>query len=87
MAKAEIVAKQFVEVLIAPSFTAEAKAIFAAKQNVRLLEIALGNEVNQYDVKRVGGGLLVQHLMRKTFCRKNCALFQNCSQHHNKWRT
>ena len=57
---AEIVAKQFVEVLIAPSFTAEAKAIFAAKQNVRLLEIALGNAVNQYDVKRVGGGLLVQ---------------------------
>ncbi|WP_423709490.1 bifunctional phosphoribosylaminoimidazolecarboxamide formyltransferase/IMP cyclohydrolase [Undibacterium sp. WLX3042] len=57
---AEIVAKQFVEVLIAPSFTAEAKAIFAAKQNVRLLEISLGNEVNQYDVKRVGGGLLVQ---------------------------
>ena len=57
---AEIVAKQFVEVLIAPSFTAEAKAIFAAKQNVRLLEIALGKAVNQYDVKRVGGGLLVQ---------------------------
>lgn len=57
---AEIVAKQFVEVLIAPSFTAEAKAIFAAKQNVRLLEIALGDEINQYDVKRVGGGLLVQ---------------------------
>jgi len=57
---AEIVAKQFVEVLIAPSFTAEAKAIFAAKQNVRLLEISLGSAVNQYDVKRVGGGLLVQ---------------------------
>ena len=57
---AEVVAKQFVEVLIAPSFTAEAKAIFAAKQNVRLLEISLGNAVNQYDVKRVGGGLLVQ---------------------------
>ncbi|MBC3869993.1 bifunctional phosphoribosylaminoimidazolecarboxamide formyltransferase/IMP cyclohydrolase [Undibacterium oligocarboniphilum] len=57
---AEIVAKQFVEVLIAPSFTAEAKAIFAAKQNVRLLEIALGDGINQYDVKRVGGGLLVQ---------------------------
>ena len=57
---AEVVAKQFVEVLIAPSFTAEAKVIFAAKQNVRLLEISLGNAVNQYDVKRVGGGLLVQ---------------------------
>ena len=57
---AEEVAKQFVEVLIAPSFTAEAKAIFAAKQNVRLLEIPLGNGINAYDVKRVGGGLLVQ---------------------------
>jgi phosphoribosylaminoimidazolecarboxamide formyltransferase/IMP cyclohydrolase len=59
-AAAEAVAKQFVEVLIAPSFTAEAKQIFAAKQNVRLLEIPLGVGVNQYDVKRVGGGLLVQ---------------------------
>lgn len=59
-AAAEAVAKQFVEVLIAPSFTAEAKQIFAAKQNVRLLEIPLGSGLNQYDVKRVGGGLLVQ---------------------------
>ena len=57
---AEAVAKQFVEVLIAPSFTAEAKQIFAAKQNVRLLEIPLGTAVNNYDFKRVGGGLLVQ---------------------------
>jgi phosphoribosylaminoimidazolecarboxamide formyltransferase/IMP cyclohydrolase len=57
---ATAVAKQFVEVLIAPSFTAEAKEIFAAKQNVRLLEIPLGNGLNQYDLKRVGGGLLVQ---------------------------
>jgi phosphoribosylaminoimidazolecarboxamide formyltransferase / IMP cyclohydrolase len=57
---AAAVAKQFVEVLIAPSFTAEAKQIFAAKQNVRLLEIPLGSGLNQYDLKRVGGGLLVQ---------------------------
>jgi phosphoribosylaminoimidazolecarboxamide formyltransferase/IMP cyclohydrolase len=57
---AEIVAKQFVEVLIAPSFSAEARAVFAAKQNVRLLEIALGSALNTYDFKRVGGGLLVQ---------------------------
>lgn len=61
---AEAVAKQFVEVLIAPSFTEQAKKIFAAKQNVRLLEIPLpstGNaSVNSNDFKRVGGGLLVQ---------------------------
>ena len=57
---AQAIAKLFVEVLIAPSFSAEARTIMAAKQNVRLLEIALGAGQNPYDVKRVGGGLLVQ---------------------------
>ncbi|REE92126.1 bifunctional phosphoribosylaminoimidazolecarboxamide formyltransferase/IMP cyclohydrolase [Cupriavidus plantarum] len=59
-AAAQAVAKQFVEVLIAPSFSTAARNVFAAKQNVRLLEIPLGKGVNQYDLKRVGGGLLVQ---------------------------
>jgi phosphoribosylaminoimidazolecarboxamide formyltransferase/IMP cyclohydrolase len=57
---AEAIAKLFVEVLIAPSFTEEARQLMAAKQNVRLLEIALGEGQNPFDVKRVGGGLLVQ---------------------------
>ncbi|OYY57984.1 MAG: bifunctional phosphoribosylaminoimidazolecarboxamide formyltransferase/IMP cyclohydrolase, partial [Polynucleobacter sp. 35-46-207] len=57
---AEAISKQFVEVLIAPSFSEEAKAIFSAKQNVRLLEIPLGTSFNAFDFKRVGGGLLVQ---------------------------
>ncbi len=52
--------KQFVEVLIAPSVTPEARTIFAAKQNVRVLEVPAGNAVNALDFKRVGGGLLVQ---------------------------
>jgi phosphoribosylaminoimidazolecarboxamide formyltransferase/IMP cyclohydrolase len=62
-AAAEMVAKQFVEVIIAPSFTEEARSIFSAKQNVRVLQIALGKfglAVNNHDFKRVGGGLLVQ---------------------------
>ncbi|AMP38552.1 MULTISPECIES: bifunctional phosphoribosylaminoimidazolecarboxamide formyltransferase/IMP cyclohydrolase [Ralstonia solanacearum species complex] len=59
-AAAQVVAKQFVEVLIAPGFSAGARTVFAAKQNVRLLEIPLGKGVNAYDFKRVGGGLLVQ---------------------------
>ena len=57
---AEAIAKLFVEVVIAPAFTAEARQIMAAKQNVRLLEIAQGDGQNLFDVKRVGGGLLVQ---------------------------
>lgn len=59
-AAAEAVAKQFVEVLIAPSISPEARTVFAAKQNVRLLEVPLSNETNPFDYKRVGGGLLVQ---------------------------
>ena len=57
---AEAISKQFVEVLIAPSFSNEAKAVFVSKQNVRLLEIPLGTACNAYDFQRVGGGLLVQ---------------------------
>ena len=57
---AEAISKQFVEVLIAPAFSPEAKTVFSGKQNVRLLEIPLGNEFNSFEFKRVGGGLLVQ---------------------------
>ena len=57
---AEQVAKLFVEVLIAPSFSPQARQLMAARQNVRVLQIALGEASNPYDVKRVGGGLLVQ---------------------------
>ncbi|MDG0025232.1 bifunctional phosphoribosylaminoimidazolecarboxamide formyltransferase/IMP cyclohydrolase [Trinickia sp. Y13] len=59
-AAAQAVSKQFVEVLIAPSLTDGAKQVLAAKQNVRVLEIALGDGQNAFDFKRVGGGLLVQ---------------------------
>ncbi|GAB4118818.1 MAG: bifunctional phosphoribosylaminoimidazolecarboxamide formyltransferase/IMP cyclohydrolase [Rubrivivax sp.] len=60
VAAAEAVAGQFVEVLLAPEITAEARAVFAAKQNVRLLEVPLSAEMNAWDCKRVGGGLLLQ---------------------------
>ena len=57
---AESVAKQFVEVVIAPSYSPEALAVFASKQNVRLLRIEVAKDLNRLDMKRVGGGLLVQ---------------------------
>ena len=67
-AAAQLVAKQFVEVLMAPAFSDEARAIFAAKANVRLLEIQLPSEGltafsqgrNAVDSKRVGSGILLQ---------------------------
>jgi phosphoribosylaminoimidazolecarboxamide formyltransferase/IMP cyclohydrolase len=59
-AAAELVSRQFVEVLIAPVITPEARAVLAAKPNVRLLEVPLSAVANRFDFKRVGGGLLVQ---------------------------
>jgi phosphoribosylaminoimidazolecarboxamide formyltransferase / IMP cyclohydrolase len=67
-ATAEAIAKQFVEVLIAPDYSAGALAIFKAKANVRVLRIALppGGATawdkgrNSRDIKRVGSGILIQ---------------------------
>ena len=59
-AAAEAVAQQFVEVVIAPEYSEAALQVFAAKPNVRVLIVPLSNAHNQYDFKRVGGGLLVQ---------------------------
>ncbi len=59
-ASAEALGGQFVEVVIAPGYDAPARKALAGKQNVRLLEIALERGMNRYDMKRVGGGLLVQ---------------------------
>jgi phosphoribosylaminoimidazolecarboxamide formyltransferase/IMP cyclohydrolase len=59
-ATAEAVAGQFAEVIIAPEITAEARTVFAAKQNLRVLIVPLGRNSGVMDFKRVGGGLLVQ---------------------------
>ncbi|HHF3152651.1 TPA: bifunctional phosphoribosylaminoimidazolecarboxamide formyltransferase/IMP cyclohydrolase [Vibrio diabolicus] len=56
-----IVERQFVEVIIAPSVSAEAIEVVAAKKNVRLLECGeWTTKTTDFDVKRVNGGLLVQ---------------------------
>ena len=63
-AAAEAVSKQFVEVLMAPDFTAQALEVFKSKVNVRLMKIALpadyGSVRNALETKRVGSGLLLQ---------------------------
>ncbi|MCC4237273.1 bifunctional phosphoribosylaminoimidazolecarboxamide formyltransferase/IMP cyclohydrolase [Vibrio anguillarum] len=58
---AAIVERQFVEVIIAPTVSAEAIEVVAAKKNVRLLECGEWSaKTTGFDVKRVNGGLLVQ---------------------------
>jgi len=57
-----IVDRQFVEVIIAPSVSADAVDVVKAKKNVRLLECGQwpADAASRLDFKRVNGGLLVQ---------------------------
>jgi phosphoribosylaminoimidazolecarboxamide formyltransferase/IMP cyclohydrolase len=57
---AGIIDRQFVEVLIAPSFDAETLALLKAKKNIRVLEIPAGKAAPQQEMKRIGSGLLIQ---------------------------
>ena len=57
---AERISHQFAEVIIAPEFDEGALELFGQKKNLRLLKIALGSAHNDFEFKRVGGGLLVQ---------------------------
>src|SRR5664280_1511757 len=57
-ATAEEMAKLFLEVIAAPSFSEGAKARFAAKKNLRLVEVKALDQ--KYTLKNVSGGVLVQ---------------------------
>jgi phosphoribosylaminoimidazolecarboxamide formyltransferase/IMP cyclohydrolase len=61
-AAAAILERQFVEVVLAPRITEAARALLAAKDNIRVLEAGeLGKPVAQlFEYKSVAGGLLVQ---------------------------
>ena len=57
-AAAEEIAKLFVEAIAAPSFTDGAKARFAAKKNLRLVEVKTAQTMRV--AKQVSGGMLLQ---------------------------
>jgi phosphoribosylaminoimidazolecarboxamide formyltransferase/IMP cyclohydrolase len=61
-ATVEAVSAQFLEVLIAPAYADDALAVIAKKVNVRVLEVPLAAVAhgNAWDMKRVGGGMLLQ---------------------------
>ena len=64
---AEEIAKLFVEAIVAPGFTTDALARFAAKKNLRLLQIAPDSANStgpERMLKQISGGLLVQDIDR-----------------------
>ena len=60
---AEEINKIFVEIVIAPSFSEEALEILMKKKNIRILtlkDINYNPEIIPLDIKKVGGGILIQ---------------------------
>ena len=63
-AAAEEIAKLFVEAIVAPGYTPGARTRFAAKKNLRLLEMEHGS--GREVLKHISGGLLVQDADRES---------------------
>src|SRR3989440_5542156 len=57
-AAAAEMAKLFLEVIAAPAFDEDAKAAFASKKNLRLVEVPAGQQ--SWVLKNISGGMLVQ---------------------------
>jgi phosphoribosylaminoimidazolecarboxamide formyltransferase / IMP cyclohydrolase len=58
---AAVVKSGFMECIVAPDFTEEAKTLFIPKKNLRLLVLDVyGVKQERYDFKKVSGGLLLQ---------------------------
>ena len=57
---AESIKDIFTEVVVAPSFTVEARAILGAKKNLRLLELPADYARDSREIKQISGGYLVQ---------------------------
>jgi len=60
-ATAEMMAQLFVEAVVAPGYEPKALERLAGRKNLRLMELpSMGSDAEELEVKRIGGGLLVQ---------------------------
>jgi len=82
---ATIVERQFVEVLIAPAYGKDALAVLEAKKNIRVLQIAGGEPTPQQELKRVGGGLLVQTSDLKPIAPSDCRIVSQREPSAQEW--
>ena len=60
LAAAESIAPIFTEVVVAPGFEPEARALLSEKKNIRLLELPAGFALPSVELRQVSGGLLRQ---------------------------
>jgi phosphoribosylaminoimidazolecarboxamide formyltransferase/IMP cyclohydrolase len=83
---AEALAKQFVEVLLAPGFDEEALSVLTEKKNVRLLELKeWPARSNEAEGKAVIGGLLVQDRDRVQEGRRQMRVLTKTAPTEAQW--
>lgn len=57
---ARLMSQTFLEIILAPSYSEEARSIFAKKKNLRLLQVSVDSDVTQQNIRSIAGGFLVQ---------------------------
>jgi phosphoribosylaminoimidazolecarboxamide formyltransferase/IMP cyclohydrolase len=85
---AEKVAEKFVEAVIAPGFTAEARKALAPKKNLRVMDMETTgiHRISGFDMKRVMGGLLAQEWDLQGFDRERCEVRSQRAPSENEWK-
>ncbi|MDX8402610.1 MAG: bifunctional phosphoribosylaminoimidazolecarboxamide formyltransferase/IMP cyclohydrolase, partial [Mariprofundaceae bacterium] len=85
-AAARRIAETFMEVVIAPGFSGEARAILAEKKNLRLLDApSAAPDTDGWDFKRVSGGLLVQQRDAHRLTRADCRIVTEREPSEAEW--
>jgi phosphoribosylaminoimidazolecarboxamide formyltransferase / IMP cyclohydrolase len=83
---AEAIAAIFTEVVIAPAADAEARAVFAAKKNLRLLLAPLPDPRRAgFMLKQIGGGMLVQSRDNGAVMRDACQVVTKRAPTEAEW--
>jgi phosphoribosylaminoimidazolecarboxamide formyltransferase/IMP cyclohydrolase len=87
-ATAEKVADVFVEAVIAPGFEADAKAAFAAKKNLRVMDMDTTGirKVTGFDLRRVMGGMLAQEWDLHDLDRDKCEVVTKRRPREDEWQ-
>lgn len=76
----------FLEVIIAPKFSAEALEVLTAKKNIRLLEIDMDTDKDEEEFVSVSGGYLVQDKDLLNVTRKDMRVVTNTEPTEAQWK-
>lgn len=82
---AEAMKPIFFEVILAPEFTEEAKAILETKKNIRLIEVPKTSE-EEWQLHKVSGGLLIQTPDNSAETRKDCKVVTDRAPTEEEWQ-